>query len=75
MEGHHRPRGPGLAAEVVIPGSRHFDEDHWSLYHLDEDFAEAVDLADEQPERLARLVERWWSEAGATRCCRWATTW
>ena len=57
--------GPGLAAERVIPGSRHFDEDHWSLYHLDDDFAEADDLADEHPERLARLVERWWSEAGA----------
>ncbi len=54
----------GLAAESVIPGSRHFDEDRWSLYHLDADFAEAHDLADEQPETLARLVERWWSEAG-----------
>jgi arylsulfatase A-like enzyme len=57
--------GPGLAAEHVIPGSRHFDEDRWSLYRLDDDFAEAVDLADEHPDRLARLVERWWSEAGA----------
>jgi arylsulfatase A-like enzyme len=57
--------GPGLEAESVIPGSRAFDEDRWLLYDLDHDFAEANDLAAEEPERLQRLVERWWAEAGA----------
>lgn len=42
-----------------------FDTDRWELYHLDEDFSECRDLAEEQPERLRELVERWWAEAGA----------
>ena len=41
-----------------------YDEDPWELYHLDEDFSECHDLAAEHPERLQKLVERWWAEAG-----------
>ena len=41
-----------------------FDLDAWELYHVDDDPAETVDLASEQPERLRELVERWWAEAG-----------
>ena len=41
-----------------------FDADRWELYHLDEDFSECHDLADQHPEKLRELVERWWSEAG-----------
>ena len=48
----------------LIPGSRDFDTDGWSLYNLELDFAETRDLADENPERLRRLVEMWWHEAG-----------
>ena len=40
-----------------------FDDDQWELYHVAEDFAETVDLAAEQPEKLAELIERWWAEA------------
>ena len=40
-----------------------FEDDHWELYHLAEDRSECTDLAADQPERLARLVERWWAEA------------
>ena len=48
------------------PGSS-FDDDQWELYHLDQDFNECRDLASEQPERLAALVDRWWAEAEAHR--------
>jgi arylsulfatase len=48
----------------LIPGSHDFDTDEWSLFHLDEDFAEATNLAGEHPDRLRRMVERWWTEAG-----------
>jgi arylsulfatase A-like enzyme len=41
-----------------------FDDDRWELYHLDSDFSECRDLAKEQPERLARMIELWWTEAG-----------
>lgn len=33
------------------------DEDVWELYHLDEDWSQARDLAAEEPERLQRLKE------------------
>ena len=48
----------------LVPGSHDFDADHWALFHLDEDFAEAHDLAAEHPERVAELEALWWHEAG-----------
>ena len=36
----------------------------WELYHVDEDFSETRNLAAVHPEKLARLVEQWWAEAG-----------
>jgi arylsulfatase len=46
-----------------IPGSKAFEGDRWSLFHLDEDFAEAHDLAAVYPDRLAQLEDLWWEEA------------
>ncbi|MCZ7528337.1 MAG: sulfatase-like hydrolase/transferase [Acidimicrobiia bacterium] len=48
----------------LVEGSTDFATDRWSLFHLDDDFSEARDLADEEPERLRDLVERWLVEAG-----------
>ena len=42
-----------------------FEEDNWSLYHLDADFSECHDLGPEHPEKLRELVDAWWVEAGA----------
>jgi hypothetical protein len=50
--------------EALLPGSRDFDQDRWSLFDLEHDFAEARDVADEHPERLRDLVARWEQEAG-----------
>ena len=36
-----------------------FDEDEWELYHIDEDFSEAVNVADEHPDKLEALKKRW----------------
>jgi arylsulfatase A-like enzyme len=44
-------------------GSR-YDDDAWELYHLDDDFSECNDLAAQEPERLRRMIDRWWAEAG-----------
>lgn len=41
-----------------------FEEDRWELYHIDTDFSELNDLANDQPEKVEELVERWWVEAG-----------
>jgi arylsulfatase len=42
-----------------------FDEDPWELYHVAEDFSETVDLAPTHPEKLAEMIDLWWSEAAA----------
>ncbi len=36
-----------------------FEDDVWELYNLNEDFSEAVDLADQNPEKLDALKARW----------------
>jgi arylsulfatase len=41
-----------------------FDADRWELYHLDRDFSECHDLAEQRPEKLREMIERWWAEAG-----------
>jgi len=48
---YHRPGTP-------------FDEDEWELYHLDEDFSETRNLAQDHPEKLRELIDLWWVEAG-----------
>ena len=47
---HRRLEGGGAAPS----SGTDFEDDHWELYHLDEDYAEAHDLAAEQPEQAAR---------------------
>jgi arylsulfatase len=47
-----------------LGGSHDLDADRWSLFELSSDFAEAVDVADEHPERVAELEALWWHEAG-----------
>ncbi len=40
-----------------------FDEDVWELYHVAEDLSETHDLAADEPERLASMIDLWWQEA------------
>jgi arylsulfatase len=40
-----------------------YDTEPWELYHLATDWSECTDLAAEQPERLAELIELWWQQA------------
>ena len=35
----------------------------WELYHLDEDFSQAVDLSASEPQKLRALQDLWWTEA------------
>jgi arylsulfatase A-like enzyme len=41
-----------------------FDDDRWELYHIDSDFSECRDLAEQEPKKLEEMIERWWTEAG-----------
>jgi arylsulfatase len=36
-----------------------FENDVWELYHIDEDFSEAVNVAEQNPEKLEELKARW----------------
>jgi len=40
-----------------------FPEDKWELYHVSEDFSMSTDLADQQPELLAKLQQAFLAEA------------
>jgi len=40
-----------------------FEDDRWELYHVAEDLSECHDLAEDEPERLREMIDRWWSEA------------
>jgi len=56
---------PSIPAErELIDGSRDFDADRWSLFHLVSDFSEERDVAHTHPHRLRQMVELWWFEAG-----------
>jgi arylsulfatase A-like enzyme len=44
-------------------GSSTWDDDVWELYHVAEDFSQAVDLADKDPERLRRLQDLFMADA------------
>src|SRR5262249_46207846 len=51
------------AVHAPLTGVGHFDTDKWELYHVDEDRAEAINLADKHPEKLAQLKQLWMDEA------------
>ena len=40
-----------------------FDDDEWELYDVRVDPSETHDLAAEEPDRLAAMIDRWWEEA------------
>lgn len=54
----------GWKAVARHPKGADFEADKWELYHLDEDFAEIRDLAEQHPDKLREMLELWWSEAG-----------
>ncbi|MEU8008054.1 arylsulfatase [Catellatospora sp. NPDC049111] len=52
-----------VAVHGPTSGLGRFDADRWELYQVDDDRAEAVDVADRHPDKLAELVQLWLSEA------------
>jgi arylsulfatase len=39
----------------------------WELYHVDQDFSQADNLAEKYPQKLRELQELWWAEAARNR--------
>jgi arylsulfatase len=56
--------GEPFGAPIYAETLKELDAKHWELYHVAEDFAENHNLADTEPERLAELISRWYTEAG-----------
>lgn len=63
MFGHRGIWADGWKAVAYHPPGTPFDDDVWELYNLAYDFNERIDLADEEPARLAELIELWWEQA------------
>lgn len=63
MFGHRGIWMDGWKAVTAHPPGTPFADDVWELYHLDKDFSETRDLAEELPERLQEMVDAWWAEA------------
>jgi arylsulfatase A-like enzyme len=51
------------AIHAPLTSKGNFDKDEWELYNVDDDRAEAKDLAKEYPEKLQALIKAWFEEA------------
>lgn len=63
MMGHRAIYADGWKAVTRHIAGVPFDDDTWELYHVAEDRSECHDLAVEQPDKLAEMVDLWWQEA------------
>jgi arylsulfatase len=63
MFGHRGLWHAGWKAVAYHPPGSAFESDRWELFYLPDDFSECEDLAEREPERLAKWVELWWTEA------------
>ncbi len=64
MNGHRSVWHRGWKAVTYHVAGDDFQSEPWELYHLDQDYSESYDLAQEEPERLRELIDLWWAEAG-----------
>lgn len=51
------------ATHAPLNGKGHFDQDEWELYHVDEDRAEARNIAEQHPDKVQELIAAWFEEA------------
>ena len=52
-----QPQGDFMTEEML-------DAQKWELYHVETDFSESNNLADQHPGKLKELIDLWWIEAG-----------
>ena len=64
MVGHRGIWVDGWKAVTWHRRGTDWSDDEWELYHTDVDFSETNNLAEQEPERLRALIDRWWVEAG-----------
>lgn len=64
MWGHRAIWSDGWKAVAYHKPGQPYADDRWELYHLDRDFSECHDLAQQQPAKLREMIDLWWTEAG-----------
>ncbi len=67
MFGHRGIWQDGWKAVAYHPPYTPFEDDRWELYHLDQDFSEVHDVAEQEPGRLEALQAEWWRQAAANK--------
>jgi arylsulfatase len=55
--------GRRLADAITKETLKELDANEWELFHVETDFSESHDVADEHPEKLRELIDLWWQEA------------
>ena len=63
MLGHRAIYHDGWKAVTLHFPRTPYEDEHWNLYHVAEDFAEIHDLAADLPDKVAEMKARWWEEA------------
>ncbi|MCY3839333.1 MAG: arylsulfatase [Gammaproteobacteria bacterium] len=64
MRGHRAIWMDGWKAVTRHFRGTPYEDDEWELFNLADDFSETNNLAEHEPERLRRMIDRWWTEAG-----------
>lgn len=64
MRGHRALWMDGWKAVTRHFRGTPYEDDEWELFNLADDFSETNNLAEQEPERLQRMIDRWWIEAG-----------
>ncbi|PPL19773.1 arylsulfatase [Microterricola pindariensis] len=65
MLGHRAIWHDGWRAVTRHVGGEPYENDEWRLYDARNDFAESIDIAASEPERLSELQGLWWKAAQA----------
>lgn len=63
MLGHRAIWQEGWVAVTYHEPGVPFDEDHWELYDVNQDFSQKYNVAEKYPGKLKELQEIWWQEA------------
>lgn len=63
MHGNRSIYKDGWKAVTNHMFSETYEDDVWELYHVEEDYSEAVDVAEQYPEKLKELQEEWLIQA------------
>ncbi|MFW9865737.1 MAG: arylsulfatase [Candidatus Thorarchaeota archaeon] len=64
MFGHRGIWANGWKAVTAHRQGDPYDDKEWELYNLREDFSECNNLAEKHPDKLRKLIDLWWVEAG-----------